>query len=200
MVGAAAGRSRPSGIVQLRPSSGRGSPRWRSPRVAGPLRTTRGHSGSSGGQLSCGTQCATRERQAASPAAGLRGGGLSEWQAPPRATRGHSGSSLRKSRPGPSGCGHEATPAGGGTDSARPRSSGVSASGNDGPCPAGSHQSESDLVRVGRGTSTPSAGRGTDVLGGRTPAGRGPEAHWLLETTPKGCTPQRRLATGGVEI
>ncbi len=35
-VGAAAGRSRPPGIVQLRPSSSRGSPRWRSLRVAGP--------------------------------------------------------------------------------------------------------------------------------------------------------------------
>jgi hypothetical protein len=56
-VGAAAGHSRPLGIVQLRPSSSRGSPRWRSLRVACPPRTKRDHLGSSGGRLSCGTQC-----------------------------------------------------------------------------------------------------------------------------------------------
>jgi hypothetical protein len=106
-VGAAAGRSRPPGSVQLRPSSSRGSPRWRSLRAAGPPRTKRGHLGSSGGRSSCGSQCATRERQAVSPAAGPRGGGLSSL-------------------------------AGGGTDSARPRSSGVTASGDGGSCPAGS--------------------------------------------------------------
>jgi hypothetical protein len=80
-VGAAAGRSRPPGIVQLRSSSSCGSPRRRSLQVACLPRTKRGHSGSAGGRFSCGRQCATWERQAASPAAGLRGGGLSEWPA-----------------------------------------------------------------------------------------------------------------------
>ncbi len=100
-VGAAAGRSRPPGIVQLRLSSSRGSMRWRSLRVAGPPRTKRGHSGSSGAST------ATRERQASSPAAGLRGGRLSEWPASPRATWGHPESS-----DGQNGRWQEAGPAG----------------------------------------------------------------------------------------
>ncbi len=126
--------------------------------------TTRGHLGSSGGQLSCGTQCATRARQAASPAAGLRGGGLSEWPASQRAMRGHSELS-----DGQSGCGHEAGPAGGGTDSVKLRRSGAAAGRVDGQCPAGPHQSESDLEhppgRVCRGTSALLAGRGIDAPG-----------------------------------
>jgi hypothetical protein len=60
--------------------------------------------------------------------------------------------------------------AGGGTDSARLwHSRGAAAGLVDGPCPAGSNQSESDLEhppgRVGRGTSALPAGRGTDALG-----------------------------------
>ncbi len=162
--GAAAGRSRPPGIVQLRPSSSRGSPRWRSLRVVGPQQTTRGHSGSSGGQLSCGTQCATQERQAASPAVGLRGGGLSEWQAPPLAWRGRS-----ESLDGQSGRGHEAGRWG--TDSAKLRRSGAAVGQVDGPCPAGPHQSDSELEhppgRVDRETSAlpVSLSRITDAAG-----------------------------------
>ncbi len=47
-----------------------GLPEWPAPQ-----RTTRGHSGSSGCQRSSGTQWSIRDRQAASPAAGQRGGG-----------------------------------------------------------------------------------------------------------------------------
>ncbi len=86
VVGAAAGRSRPPG------SSSSDSRPAATPRCGGLFELQdhcglRGHSGSSGGQLSCGTQCATRDRQAASLAAGLPSGGLSEWPAPQLATR-----------------------------------------------------------------------------------------------------------------
>jgi hypothetical protein len=46
-------------------------------------------------------------------------------------------------------------PAGGGTDSARPRSSGVAASGNDGPCPAGSGPEAHRLTEVSPKGCTP---------------------------------------------